>query len=180
MDHRSVLRRSAATCAALIAAALAAPGAAQQAEQTESTAAPAGPLACLRHPTIRRTKILNDRNIVFMTRDEAIYNNELPKTCSGLRRDSLVNFAIVNKRQCAGDVFQVLWQTSPGNYGPAFVCRLGPFVPITETELEDLTAMTGPDRERRRRSTREAVTTEQVELPPAATAPAPGESAPAE
>ena len=56
---------------------------------------------------------------------------------------------------------------------PAFVCQLGHFLPITAAELEDLTAMTDEDRARtsRRRSSREAVTTEQVELPPAETAP---------
>jgi hypothetical protein len=49
------------------------------------------------------------------------------------------------------------------------VCHLGNFVPITEDELADLTAMTavGPERNQRRRSNREAVTAEPVALPPA-------------
>jgi hypothetical protein len=129
---------------------------------------------CLNHPAIRRTKILNDRNIVFVTRDDTIYNNQLPRQCPSLNRSSLVRYPIENARLCAGGSFQLLWETSPRNYVPAFVCQLGLFVPITEDELADLTAMTEENRERRprRRSTREAVTTEEVEVPRAETPPA--------
>lgn len=173
------------TCAAFLAAVLASPCAAQTSEAPDSADASAEPVACLSHPMIRRTKILDDRNIVFFTRTEEIYNNQLPKACPTLRRNSLVNFAVTNKRQCAGDDFQILWETSPGNYTPTFVCELGAFIPISETVLEELTTMTEPDRGRRsqrRRSPREAVTTEQVELPsatdPAAPAPSSEPAAP--
>ena len=69
----------------------------------------------------------------------------------------------------------MLWETGPGNYCPPSMCQLGTFVPITAAELEDLVTMTEENREPRRRgrSSREAVTTEEVELPPAATAPTP-------
>jgi hypothetical protein len=133
---------------------------------------------CLSHPTIKRTKILNDRNIVFVTRDNTIYNNQLPRQCPSLKRGSLVRYPIENARLCAGGSFQLLWETSPRNYVPAFVCQLGIFVSITESELEDLTAMTDESRERRprRRSLREAVTTEQVELAPVEPTPAPADT----
>ena len=126
--------------------------------------------ACLDHPRIKRTRILNDRNIVFFTRD-GIYNNVLPRQCPSLRRGSLVNYAVANRELCAGGQFQVLWQTGVGVYTPAFFCQLGYFVPVDESELEDLVAMTDEDRDRsrtRRRSARESVTTQQVELPPPA------------
>jgi hypothetical protein len=48
-------------------------------------------------------------------------------------------------------------------------------VPITEAELEDLRAMTEEDRQKNRsrgRSRREAVSTQQIELPPEQTVPA--------
>jgi hypothetical protein len=127
----------------------------------------------LPQPTIKRTKILNDRNIVFVARDGTIYNNQLPRRCPSLKRNTLVNYPVEHGRMCAGDNFQLMWEASPRNYVPAFVCQLGLFVPITESELEDLTAITEENRERRprRRSVREAVTTEQVELPPAEAAP---------
>jgi hypothetical protein len=177
MDNDTVRSRSAAnwvlllatlTCSGYVAAQ---DGAGAQdgdaAARDESSVAQ----ACLNHPTIRRTKVLNDRNIVFVTRDNQIYNNPLPRQCPGLRRNSVVNYGIANSRLCAGGLFQVLWEQGINNYLPAAVCKLGNFVPITEAELADLTAMTDVERGRRSgrrsgRSSREAVTTEQVELPP--------------
>jgi hypothetical protein len=179
MNKATNIGRAGTTCAALLAAALTVPGSAQQGEEADPPAAPTGPRSCLPHPTINRTKILNGRNIVFVTRDNTIYNNELPRECPTLKRRSLVNYGIQNGRMCAGDRFQVLWEVTPGNYQPAAMCQLGNFVPITETELDDLTAMTEENRERgkRGRSKREAVTTEPVEVPPATPAPAAGETA---
>jgi hypothetical protein len=177
-------RSSAPTFAAVLVAALGATAEAQDGE-TQASDGDAASVArtCLNHPSIRRTKVLSDRNIVFVTRDDTIYSNQLPRQCPSLKRNSLVNYTIENSRVCAGDRFQVLWELGPGNYAPAFVCQLGSFVPITEAELEDLTAMTEQDRSRSnsRRSRREAVTTEEVELPPAAAADsAPPEPAPTE
>jgi hypothetical protein len=125
---------------------------------------------CLNNPTIKRTQVLNDRNIVFVTYDDEIYNNQLPRQCPSLRRGSIVNYPVVNNRLCAGNTFTVLWQTGANNFVPAFVCPLGNFVPITEDELADLTAMTGdaPSRRERRRNNRDAIRAEPVELPPAA------------
>jgi hypothetical protein len=120
---------------------------------------------------------------VFITRDDLIYNNQLPRQCPSLRRGSLVNYAVANRQLCAGGQFQVLWQTGAGNFTPAFTCQLGAFVPITEADLEDLTTMTDEDRDRRRsrrRSSREAVTSEQVELPPRAEPEEPPAPAPAQ
>ena len=123
--------------------------------------------ACLDHPTIRRTRIINDRNIAFFMRDGTIYNNQLPRQCPSLRRRSIVNYAIENRRLCDGSLFQVMWEASTGNFVPSFVCRLGPFVPVTAEQLEDLEILTTEERRAsRRRNTSEAVTTEEVELPP--------------
>lgn len=164
---------------ALLAAALA--GASAQ-NSDEAGDEPRELRACLSHPTIDRTKILNDRNIVFVTRNDTIFHNELPKQCPSLRRNSLVNYGIANGRVCAGDRFQVLWEASPGNYLPASLCVLGSFRPISAAELEDLQAMTEEIRDRRRRgrSSREAVTTEQVDLPRTEAVPAEAGAAPAE
>jgi hypothetical protein len=179
MDYNHILRRSAAACAALLV--IAVPGAAQQSEDA-AVAAATGPRACLPQPLIKRTKILDNRNIVFVTRQDEIYNNQLPKQCTSLNRRSLVNYGIANGRVCAGDRFQILLETAPKNFFPGPLCELGAFVPITEAELEDLTAMTEPDRERRprSRSSREAVTTEKIELPRGEAAPGNAEPAPAE
>jgi hypothetical protein len=163
MYNGSSYRQSA--YAALLAAALTAPIGAQQGGAEDDPAV--APRSCLPHPSIDRTKILNGRNIVFVTQDDTIYNNELPEACPSLKRNSLVNYGIANGRVCSGDKFQVLWETTPRNYMPAFLCELGTFVPITEAELEHLMAMTEETRGRRGRgrSSREAVTTEQLERP---------------
>jgi hypothetical protein len=157
-------------CTALLTAAFATVGFAQEGDDADASREPR---SCLNQAEIRRATILNDRNIVFVTRFEKIYSNQLPKQCPGLNRKSLVNYPIAGGRSCAGDRFQVLVQQQPGSYWPTTMCPLGVFVPITEAELEDLVAMTeeDPARRRRGRSSREAVTTEQVELPPAATRP---------
>jgi hypothetical protein len=124
--------------------------------------------ACVDHPTLRRTRIINDRNIAFFMRNGKIYLNQLPRQCPSLRRTSLVNYAIENQEVCSGSLFQVMWEAGTGNFVPSFVCQLGPFVPVTAEQLEDLEILTTEERRSsRRRNTSEAVTTEQVELPPA-------------
>jgi hypothetical protein len=179
MDHGGMFRRWTAACAALFGIVVA--GAAQESEDT-AVAETTGARACLPQPTIERTKILSNRNIVFITHQDEIYNNELPKQCRGLNRRSLVNFGIANGRVCARDRFQVMVETTPKSFLPGALCELGTFVSITEAELEDLTAMTEPNRERRSRgrSSREAVTTEQIELPRDDAAPQSTEPAPTE
>ena len=182
MDKTSILRRSVALGAALLATASAAPGTAQQGEAADDgDAQRSGPRSCINRSDIRRTKILSNRNIVFVTRHDEIFSNQLAKQCPNLTRKSLVNYPIAGGRMCEGDRFQVLWEQRPGSYMPTSMCPLGAFVPITESELEDLTAMTEENRakSRRGRSTREAVTTEQVDAPPAATPPT-AEPAPTE
>jgi hypothetical protein len=170
---RSILEHAALAPLALIALAAGGPLVAQAGGEP-ATDAPSIAQPCLAHPTIKRTKVLDGRNIVFVTRKNEIYNNQLPRQCPTLRRGSVVNYAVANSRLCAGGVFQVLQLIGPTDYMPTFICELGNFVPITEAELEDLTAMTaaGKDQRQRRRSSREVVTTEQVELPPQP-APAP-------
>lgn len=174
MRHQRRIR----VCAALVCAALAPllPTTAPLADETEedgtSVAQP-----CINHSRLRRTKVLGDRNIVFVTRDGSIYNNELPRQCPSLTRSSLLNYAVTNGRMCSGDSFQVLWQVGT-NYQPTFICQLGMFAPITEDEMSDLEALADAERgERRtrRRSERDMVRTERVELPrttePASQAP---------
>jgi hypothetical protein len=172
MYEHSILARSAA-CTAFFFGVLSTTITAQEPDEVrDADDAPREAQVCLDHPRIRRTRVLDERNIVFITRDKAIFNNQLPRECPSLNRSSLVSYPIENRRVCAGGSFQVLWQTGPNNYIPSFVCTLGYFVPISEGELEDLAAATAEGRDRRmRRSRQEAVTTERVELPAADTAP---------
>jgi hypothetical protein len=168
MTHANTIRtRLALSLYAASLVALAAPAMAQDDD------APSIAQSCLVNSEIRRTTILNDRNIVFTKRNGEIYNNYLPRQCPTLRRRSLVNYPVAGNRLCAGYRFAVIVEQRPGQFIQTALCELGAFVPISEDELADLTALTAEDRGRstRRRSTREAVTTQPVELPPAAATP---------
>jgi hypothetical protein len=174
MSKDNSLVRTTGTCALAVAATLYAAAVPAQDSEEQAPNAPRDVQSCLNHPQIKRTKILNDSNIIFTMRDDTIYASRLPKQCPSLRRNSVVNYAIESSRLCAGSYFQVLWNKGgAANYAPGFICQLGWFVPITAQELEDLTTMTDPNRNRREhgRSSREAVTTEPVELPPPEPAP---------
>jgi hypothetical protein len=170
-SHRS--RATGPIAFSCLAALLLTAGAAAQDDTDEAESGEAEVAqACLDHPTIRRTRIINDRNIAFFLRGGRIYLNTLPEQCPSLRRTSLVNYAIENRSVCAGSLFQVMWEAGTGNFVPSFVCRLGPFVPVTVEQLEELEILTTEERRpSRRRSTSEAVTTEEVELPPLESAP---------
>ena len=138
-------------------------------------------LSCLDNRTIRRTTVLNGRNILFVMRDGRHYNNALPRECPSLNRRSLVNYAVESNRLCAGSQFQVLWQNGAADYVPAFTCQLGAFLPIAEDEAADLLATSDPRpnrREPRRRTGRDVVTSTPVELPKPPPATGPAEPAP--
>jgi hypothetical protein len=163
--------------AVAVALACQAPAAGQAgaAAETDEAAATA---TCLENSSIRRTKILDSRNIVFTTRSGQSYNNPLPRECPSLQRGSIVNYGIVGGRLCAGSSFQVMWQMGL-DLVPTFLCQLGVFVPVTEAEVEDLMAVTDETtegRKKRRRSSREMVSATPLPPAPEAGAPAAAES----
>ncbi len=148
--------------------------------------------ACLNRANIRSTKILNDRNVVFITRDRTTYNNQLVKQCPGMRRNSAMSFTYgTNGKLCAGSTFTVLMRSGVSTnhepftdpltnqhfslQGPAFIvgatCQLSMFGPITQDELKVLMAATEEGRTRRR-GDRDVVKTEAVEAAPAPEPPA--------
>ena len=130
---------------------------------------------CLNQHSIKRTKVLNDQNILFVDREGQNYVNQLRRQCPSMRRNSLLSYPIVNSRLCAGNSFVLLMEVGMGNYVPSFVCQLGMFVPVSEDEVADIMAMTQqPDSARaRRRSERDMIETERAELPQPAAEAAP-------
>src|SRR5690242_1338460 len=118
-------------------------------EETETAVAK----TCLYQNELRTTKVLDDRTILFTTRDGQTYSNTLPRQCPSLRRGSLVNYTYDSRRLCAGSMFQVLLDLGGGRKVPTFVCPLGIFAPVTDDEAEDLIA-TARDRESGRGSAR--------------------------
>jgi hypothetical protein len=170
-----------------LAAALVAASATVAADDTDSHVAQ----SCLYHPTIKRTKVLNDQNILYVT-SNGTYNNQLVKQCPGMRRNAQLSYTLVNQKLCAGSSFTLLRQVGISSnmqpvynpatnssvliQGPTFIptvtCRLGMFLPVTEDEVADLIASTEAEkgsRRQRRRNSQEAIETEPVELPDDAT-----------
>lgn len=139
------------------------------------------PTACLRREDIRSTKVIDDRNILFVTRNRTTYNNQLPRHCPGMRRSTPLSFTYADHGLCAGSTFSVLMRVGSGNSiavndpannihytlpGPNFVqgatCQLATFAPISEDEIEVLKAATDTERKARKRGSRDAVKTEPV------------------
>jgi hypothetical protein len=169
MSHRHRVAAFGAVLSVTLAVHTTAAGQAGAANDDEPVAEIA---SCLEHSSVRRTKILNGRNILFTTRAGQSYNNSLPRECPSLKRGSIVNYGIVGGRICAGNTFQVMWQMGL-DLVPTFLCQLGTFVPVTEAEVEDLMAVTDetPEgRKKRRKSSREMVTATPIEPAPAETA----------
>ena len=139
---------------------------------------------CLTRYDIRSTKVLNDRNILFVMRDRTTYNNPLPRECRGMHRGSPLAFAYADSKLCAGSTFTVLMRSSSTQMpytnpvtnehmvlqGPSLTpigtCQLGMFAPVTADEVDELKAVTDEGHNRRRRHRREAIEAERVELPP--------------
>jgi hypothetical protein len=145
---------------------------------------------CLTREQIRSTKVVDDRNVLFVMRDRTTYNNQLGRHCPGMRRSTPLSFTYADHRLCAGSTFSVLMRIGSGSPiavndpannvhytipGPGFVqgatCRLALFAPISDDEVKALMAAADEERRSRRRGNRDAVKIEAVK-PAAAAQPA--------
>ena len=148
--------------------------------------------SCIHHPSIKRTRVLNDRNILFVMNDKTMYNNVLPRQCPGMKPNATLSYTYSNNSDlCNGSTFTLLQRVGPSSmstpvtipgsnqhiafpapaFVPTFVCPMGLFVPVTQDEVDLIIASTAeqeqPARRERRRAGRDAIKTESVELPPA-------------
>lgn len=183
MNPRSL--RPALLLAAMLGAALQV-GAAVAAEEKEDATTAA---ACLRRTEIKGTKVLDGRNVLVTMRNRSTYRSQLAKQCPGLRRGGAMSLTYNDNKLCAGSSFTVLMRGSSTSTsvtvprsnehmsvpGPAFVpgavSQLGAFTPITEDEINALTAATTEDQRSRRRGDRDAVKAEAIEKTPATPEP---------
>ncbi len=147
--------------------------------------------SCIHHPSIKRSKVLNDRNILYVMNDKTMYNNVLPKPCPGMRSNATLSYTYSNNSDlCSGSTVTVLQRvgtnsmttpiTIPGSnqhiafpapaFVPTFVCPIGLFVPVTQDEVDLLIASTREEQASRRqlrRAGRDVIKAEPVELPQA-------------
>jgi hypothetical protein len=145
---------------------------------------------CLHHPSIKRTKVLNDRNILFVMRDGSMYNNMLPRQCPGMKRNGQLSYTYSNNSDiCSGSTFTVLQRVGTGTntvaytnpatnehialpapaFVATFVCPMGLFVPTTQDEVDLIVATTETPRNRRekRRGNRDLIEAQPLEAAPA-------------
>jgi hypothetical protein len=126
------------------------------------------PVRCLSMASIRSTRVVDDRTILFFHGRGRVFVNRLERECVGLARNGKFTYEVHtgarHARLCATDSITVLERTGRG-----FNCGLGMFAPISQDEAD--TFVLGPNR---------AVTSTPVELPKADDADAPAaESEPA-
>lgn len=88
---------------------------------------------CLYVAAIKRTKVVDNQNILFYTRDHKVYNNHLPHACAGLAAANTFKYATSQSRLCNVDTITVLNQIS-GGYMPGATCGLGLFEPTADPE----------------------------------------------
>lgn len=128
-------------CAVLAAAVIcSAPALGQDAEE-----APVDDLAdldaegerCINTRRISRTKVIDDRTIIFYMRGTDTYVNILPRACNGLRRENRFSYQAQSSRLCDIDGIVVLYQMGTTLRGGAN-CKLGLFHPITREDAEAL------------------------------------------
>jgi hypothetical protein len=159
---------------ALLAAACAASVGAQDdvnRQQTIKVEPPNAVQACVYHPSIDHTRILDDRNILFFMRDHSIYQNTLKEQCFGLKSTKRFAYGEASMhRLCTGNLITVLEDLTPGGVSRNNVCKLGMFVPVDNDAVEDLIAAAEPAR-KKEGDRRQAIKVVPVELPPPAGSP---------
>jgi len=94
---------------------------------------------CLRLDSISRTRILNDRYVVFETGRSERWLAKLPQKCPMLRPDSKLEFDTRDSRVCQWDEVRVLIETSPGRFPtPGPPCQLPEFHQISQQQVDAL------------------------------------------
>jgi hypothetical protein len=92
---------------------------------------------CLLLRTIDHTESVGDRDILFYLKDRAVYRNELPQACPGLRTGRPFTYRVVTDQLCDTDTVTLL-EEQPGGLFPTETCALGKFVLTDPTSVEQL------------------------------------------
>jgi hypothetical protein len=95
------------------------------------------PEDCLSLNRINRTKVVDDRTVLFYMRGGDVYQNILPRNCPGLKDNDRFMYKPFSNRLCSSDTITVL-ERFGGGLDRGFTCRLGEYHPISEFEAEEL------------------------------------------
>ncbi|MBL4800825.1 MAG: hypothetical protein JKY45_02955 [Emcibacter sp.] len=80
---------------------------------------------CIRTNTIKRSKVIDDYNILFIMNGKKAYLNSLKHRCSRLGFEKAFSYKLYNNRLCNVDIITV-FDSSGGIQGPS--CGLGKFI----------------------------------------------------
>lgn len=155
-----------------------APAVAGQRAKKQADTSPAlnrSPVRCLWLPRIAKSKVVDDRTILFYTRNGEVYRNILERQCPGLGRAGRFAYRVNTSQLCSVDNVTVLDQfpnsdplsTVPyigvplAGLSPGLTCPLGKFYPITALEAKDMLA--GP---KGALAERNEIDVQVVKLPP--------------
>ena len=97
---------------------------------------------CLNTRRIRRTRIVDDRNVLFYMPGSVVYHNILRQSCNGLKREGRFSYKTSAGNLCSSDIIYVLFDGAFGGLREGNACSLGVFHEITR---EDATALLEAD-----------------------------------
>lgn len=97
---------------------------------------------CVRVNDIDDIDVVDSDTLVFRMRGGAVYQNELPHRCPGLRSNSTLMYRSSVGRLCSVDIVTVLENWGFG-FAPGASCGLGMFQPITDQIADELLQSAG-------------------------------------
>ena len=100
---------------------------------------------CLNIRRIRRTRIVDDRNMLFYASGSVVYHNILRQPCNGLAREGRYGYETSAGSLCTSDIIYVLYDDAFGGLRRGNACSLGTFHEIT---AEDAKALLESDNEK--------------------------------
>ncbi len=101
---------------------------------------------CIQLRMVRRTEVVDDRNILFYMPGSRVYHNILPRQCGGLKRQDRFSYVTHSGSLCNTDTIRVLYDDGlglrEGNH-----CQLGLFHETTEEDARAIIEHTqeGPE-----------------------------------
>ena len=90
---------------------------------------------CISTRTLKSTRIVDDRNILFFRPGKTVYLNILPKACPGLSKYGLFTYGGMAGNVCARDTIRVI---DNNNGSPGRACLLGYFHKMNKDDLPGL------------------------------------------
>jgi hypothetical protein len=93
---------------------------------------------CINLRQIRRTEVVDDRNILFHMTGSVVYHNILPRQCGGLAREDRFSYQTSIGRLCRLDHIRVLYN-DPFGLREGNRCSLGMFHKITKEDAKAFT-----------------------------------------